>query len=331
MDERWTDEAQEIGAALRDLLEGECPRTRVRKAEASTDGRDHALETALEAFGLWEAPNDPAVLARMAFEIGRSLAPIAFVETVPAQRFLGLPSTAYGAEGDVPAQAERVLVKHAAGLAVQVLEGPARRSSAGDFLVSPRPRPNAECVADAAVARRIARLIRLLDAARLVGAGHALLDIGVDYAKERRQSGRAIGAYQAVSHPLVNASIALEGAELLLRKAAYTATPEAGGDGAHSPEFAWMVRAKAVQAARFTAKIVHQAMGGYGVALDYDCQLYARRIASWSRRLGRPEKDLADLGRRLLDPATRADVAHLWHHRQGLPLPRWAAEADGYV
>ena len=101
-----------------------------------------------------------------------------------------------------------------------------------------------------------------------------------------------------------------------------------GGDGAPSWEFATMVWAKSVQTGRHVATAVHQCMGGYGFATEYDCQLFSRRIRSWSMRLGDPGPELAELARRLLDPAQRDAVSHLWNHDRGVPIPRWARELD---
>src|SRR6202453_2309567 len=44
----------------------------------------------------------------------------------------------------------------------------------------------------------------LATAAQLVGAGQALLDAAVDYAKQRAQFGRIIGSYQAIKHKLAD-------------------------------------------------------------------------------------------------------------------------------
>ena len=44
----------------------------------------------------------------------------------------------------------------------------------------------------------------LATAAQLVGAGQAMLDASVDYAKQRSQFGRAIGTYQAIKHKLAD-------------------------------------------------------------------------------------------------------------------------------
>lgn len=174
---------------------------------------------------------------------------------------------------------------------------------------------------------RFDRLRWLLDAARLVGASEGLLAIGVDYAKQRQQFGRAIGAFQAVAHRLADAATAVDGAGLLVRKATWIA--DQAPDRSPTWTFARMARWKAAQAGRLTATHVHQVMGGYGFAMEYDCQLFSRRIRRWSSRLGRPEDALEEIGRDVADADRRAEVQWLWHHEAGMPLPRWAVEADG--
>ncbi|MEH6379331.1 L-prolyl-[peptidyl-carrier protein] dehydrogenase [Streptomyces sp. KLMMK] len=56
--------------------------------------------------------------------------------------------------------------------------------------------------------------------ATYVGAMQRVLESTVDYAREREQFGSAIGGFQAVSHRLVDMTIRLESARLLLYKAA---------------------------------------------------------------------------------------------------------------
>jgi hypothetical protein len=121
----------------------------------------------------------------------------------------------------------------------------------------------------------------------------------------------------------------LDAAELLVRKAAFTALAVAGGDGAPAKAFALMVRSKAVEAARRVATEVHQVFGGNGFSVEYDVQLYSRRLRSWAMRVPRAGADLAALGRLMLDPSQRDALPLLWHFDKGMPLPRWAAEVDG--
>lgn len=329
MDERWSEETEEVAQALRKMLRTESAPARVRAAEDAPDGRDLALETALAAFGLAEIAGDPALLARAAFELGRALTPATFVETTPARVVLGRDGVAYGFEGDTPAALGLVAVRaDDGGVCIDRVRAAPRRTAAGDWLMRHTPTGQGERVGDAVAADKMWRLMRLVDSARLIGASEALLELGVAYAKERVQFGKPIGAFQAVAHRLVDARIALDGADLLLRKAANVSGSALGGDGAPATPFAIMLRAKAVQTARRVAASVHQVFGGNGFSLDYDCQLYSRRLRGWAMRLGRPGPELAALARIMLDPAQRDRIRWLWHHDTGLPLPRWAREAD---
>ncbi len=332
LDERWGEAESLLAEGLRGLLDRACPTSVVRAAEAGVDGRSPELEAALEGFGLDELADvaEPGQLAATAWELGRALAPVTFVETAPVRAVLGLEGAACGLDGPVPAGVERVVVANEGGelVVVAVDAAAGRRTTAGDVLAPARNQVGS-VVGGRAEADRLRRMARLLAAARLVGASEGLLALGVDYAKGREQFGRPIGSFQAVAHRLADAAVASDGAGLLVRKAAWVSEVDQGGDGAPDPLFATLVWAKAVEASRLVVSHVHQCMGGYGFALEYDCQLFSRRIRSWSMRLGRPGPELASLARTLLHGPSRDDVRHLWHHDRGVPIPRWAQELDG--
>jgi alkylation response protein AidB-like acyl-CoA dehydrogenase len=328
LDERWSDDVEEVAVALRRILTAESSSERVRAAEASSDGRDLALEGELAAFGLNELEATPEMFARIAYELGRGLATTGYVETIPVLAVLGRPGVALAFEGMVPASVEAVVVRRGDGVFLQPQRGVPARTAAGDHVVRHVDDGGGEPLGDAAMADCLARYGALTEAARMVGAGQALLAYGVGYAKERQQFGKIIGTYQGVAHRLAQAAGHLDAAELLVRKAAFTALPHAGGDGAPPSAFALMVRSKAIEAARFVAANVHQVFGGNGFAMEYDVQLYSRRLRSWAMRGPRAGSELADLGRLVLDPARRDALQLLWHHERGMPLPRWAREAE---
>ncbi|MEH1126412.1 acyl-CoA dehydrogenase family protein [Micromonospora sp. CPCC 206061] len=61
--------------------------------------------------------------------------------------------------------------------------------------------------------------------AHLLGAGRALLETAVGYAKQRTQFGSAIGRFQAVKHALADVAVGLEFARPLVYAAAVTLAP----------------------------------------------------------------------------------------------------------
>ena len=329
LDERWPSDVAELSAGLRSLLEKACGPEVVRGAESRPDGRDPALDEKLDAFGLWELPTSAGMLAAAAWEIGRALAPIPYPETATVAAVLGIRDASYAMEGDGPFPPARAVVSDADGnVHLVALTGPGRRTTAGDLLAVPPASYTPSQAGGPAEADRMRRLARLLHAARMMGAAERLLETGVEYVKRRTQFGKPVGSFQAVAHRLADAAVALDGAALLVRKSAWVSEQEQGGDGAPTPAFGAMVWAKAVDSGRIIVSAVHQAMGGYGFAVEEDTQLFSRRIRSWAMRLPAPGPGLAGFARTLLHPAQRDAVRHLWQHELGLALPRWAAETD---
>jgi alkylation response protein AidB-like acyl-CoA dehydrogenase len=130
---------------------------------------------------------------------------------------------------------------------------------------------------------------RVLTAALLIGAGAAALEIGVDYVCERRQFDAPIGSFQAVGHRLADVATAIEGARLVAYEAAWRVDAEPG-ELAAPASVAFAVAAEAAQRAAAESLHFH---GGYGFMLEYDIQLYFRRVKAWSLVLGDPAAELA--------------------------------------
>lgn len=311
------------------MLEVESSTQRVRDAERDHGGHDAALVRHLREFGLEEMQGDADLFARIAFELGRALASTPLVDTLPVQALTGRTGVALAFGRPVPAGVDQVAVRRADGVYIEALRGQPRMTAAGDALVEHVGTQECEALGGLDLADRLERYAALTDAARLVGAGQGLLRLGTTYASERRQFGKIIGTYQGVAHRLADAAGRLDAAELLVRKAAFTARSAAGGDGAPAVAFALMLRSKAVEAARGVATDVHQVFGGNGFSVEYDVQLYSRRLRSWALRGPRIGGDLAALGRLVLDPERRDALRLMWHYDEGMPLPRWAIEADG--
>ncbi|RDI66163.1 acyl-CoA dehydrogenase family protein [Nocardia pseudobrasiliensis] len=114
----------------------------------------------------------------------------------------------------------------------------------------------------------------LAAAAQLLGAGRALLDAAVAYAKQRRQFGKPIGQYQAVKHQLANVLIALDMAEPLLLRAALTMD---GPDRARDVSAAKIACSDAAHRAARTALQVH---GAIGYTAEYDLSLWLTKVTA---------------------------------------------------
>lgn len=105
-----------------------------------------------------------------------------------------------------------------------------------------------------------------------VGGARRILEMTVDYAKERRQFGKAIGSFQAVQHMLANVWSEIETAEL----AAYEALTflELGLPAADKVAVAKCASNETFVRTCFTA---HQIFGGMGFMWETDLHLWTRK------------------------------------------------------
>lgn len=113
---------------------------------------------------------------------------------------------------------------------------------------------------------------RLNGAAVALGIARGALDYVVSYAKERHAFGRPIGAFQSLQHKLVDGSVKVEGARLLLEKAANTSDEHEGADETLSA----MAKLAAADAATTVTDVGMRAMGGWGFLRQLPMQRYFR-------------------------------------------------------
>jgi alkylation response protein AidB-like acyl-CoA dehydrogenase len=128
---------------------------------------------------------------------------------------------------------------------------------------------------------------------------HRAIEIGAEYAKERRAFGVPIGTYQGVAHPLADAVVAADGAQLLVWKACW-ALDENEPQG---PALASMALLYAGQTAFQAAQHSLHLHGGYGFMAEYDIQLYYRRAKAWFAVLTDPGREIHVLADRRFGPA----------------------------
>ncbi|MEZ4232071.1 MAG: acyl-CoA dehydrogenase family protein [Polyangiaceae bacterium] len=134
-----------------------------------------------------------------------------------------------------------------------------------------------------AIFQRVCSLGYALLAAEMVGASEAVMLMTRDYASDRQQFGRAIGSFQAVKHPIVNAMMQTELARsLVLGAAAAMSSTETIDRPEVAEHAARMAKAFAEEALSFTVQRGVQLHGGFGFTWDCDVQLYFKRML-WSR------------------------------------------------
>jgi alkylation response protein AidB-like acyl-CoA dehydrogenase len=124
----------------------------------------------------------------------------------------------------------------------------------------------------------------ILLAALAMGGAERALEITVQYAKDRKQFDKPLGAFQAISHYLADAATSIDGGKTLVYEAAW-----ARANGRPVERLAPMAKLFACQTWRDVTAMCQQVWGGVGFTIEYDIQLYFRRakqlqITWWDTR-----------------------------------------------
>jgi alkylation response protein AidB-like acyl-CoA dehydrogenase len=108
---------------------------------------------------------------------------------------------------------------------------------------------------------------RILIAAECLGDGRWFIEKATNYARERNLFGRPIGQNQGVQYPIARAYVALQAAELMVRKAASLYE-----SGINCGEEANVAKLLASEAAWQAADMCVQTHGGFGFAEEFDIE-----------------------------------------------------------
>jgi alkylation response protein AidB-like acyl-CoA dehydrogenase len=106
----------------------------------------------------------------------------------------------------------------------------------------------------------------------MVGGAGAVLNMTVEYVKQRTQFGRPVGSFQAVQHHCANMATDVEGSRNIAYQAAWRVSEGLPADREVSMAKAWV--SEAYQRVCATA---HQCHGAIGFTEEHDLQLYTRR------------------------------------------------------
>lgn len=124
----------------------------------------------------------------------------------------------------------------------------------------------------------------LATAAQLIGAGQAMLDQSVGYAKQRTQFGRVIGSYQAIKHKLADVHIALE----LARPLVYGAALSLADRSADTARDVSAAKVAAADAALLAARSSLQTHGAIGFTQEHDLSLLLLKVQALRSAWGDP-------------------------------------------
>lgn len=141
-----------------------------------------------------------------------------------------------------------------------------------------------------------------LCAAQIAGAGERVLDMSLEYAKQRVQFGKPVGSFQAVQHQL---AVMAEHA-----CAARMAAQLCFASDTHLPDrrLAAMAMVVAGEAAEALAAGGHAVHGAIGISEEFDLQLYTRRLRAWRTAAGSPLYWSRQVGRAFMETSPGVDA-----------------------
>jgi alkylation response protein AidB-like acyl-CoA dehydrogenase len=233
---------------------------------------------AAERLGYWGVPGPVAESI--------AVAPILLADD---ERSAGLASGELIATVALRPHAPRAVDADTAGLILVAADGEVSDGAAGELHQSVDPArrlfdvtPTGELQkADTARAFEFGALVT---AAQSIGAGQAMLDASVEYAKQRSQFGRAIGSYQAIKHKLADVYIAVE----LARPLVYAAALSLAGGSPDTARDVSAAKAGASDAALLSARSSLQTHGAIGFTQEHDLSLLLLRVQALHSAWGDP-------------------------------------------
>ncbi len=114
-----------------------------------------------------------------------------------------------------------------------------------------------------------------------IGGIQQVLEMTVDYAKERKQFNRPIGSFQIIQHYCANMATDVDGTRLSAYHAAWMLT-----EGIPCRKEVAIAKAWVGDACQRSLALAHQIHGAIGITMDHDLQLYTRRLKAATTTFG---------------------------------------------
>lgn len=120
--------------------------------------------------------------------------------------------------------------------------------------------------------KKIMEWAALAKAAEMMGGAQQVMEMTIDYAKERVQFDRPIGSFQIIQHYLADMSIDVDSSRVSLHKAAWMVS-----EGIACTKEISVIKGWISEAYRRVTAQAHQIHGAIGFTKDHDLELYFRR------------------------------------------------------
>jgi alkylation response protein AidB-like acyl-CoA dehydrogenase len=118
-------------------------------------------------------------------------------------------------------------------------------------------------------------------ACQMQGAARRTMEFAVEYVNSREAFGQPIGAFQAIQHMAADMLNAVDGTQLLAREAVWKL-----GEGLPAQVEVSQAKSFANEKCMMVCRCAQQMHGGIGFILEFDLNLWYRRVTSWSLRAG---------------------------------------------
>ena len=136
-------------------------------------------------------------------------------------------------------------------------------------------------------------------AAVLVGLGRALVQMTVDYVKDRKQFGVPVGSFQAVKHHLADAAMYVEFAAPTVWAAAWEMGHPESVDADRRRRSVSLAKAMASDGAERAARTALQCHGAMGYTDDYQLHMWMKRVWCLAPAFGSARWHRQAVGRQL--------------------------------
>jgi alkylation response protein AidB-like acyl-CoA dehydrogenase len=150
--------------------------------------------------------------------------------------------------------------------------------------------------------------------AQMVGAARKDIEMAIEYAKFRTAFGQPIGAFQSVQHMCADMQMWVDGGELLTFEALWKM--DQGLPASVEVSQAKSFCNEKCEAAVRQSQSIH---GGIGFMMEFDLQLWFRRVSSWTMRMGTSFEHRARIAHALIDIPGEVTL--------GRPLPGTVADS----
>lgn len=122
------------------------------------------------------------------------------------------------------------------------------------------------------IIRKILEYAAVGKCAEMIGGAEKVLDMTIDYVKQRKQFGNPIGSFQAIQHHCANMATDVETSKYITYQAAWKL-----GTGSAASIEAATAKAWVSEAYKRICALAHQCHGAIGFTKEHDLQLYTRR------------------------------------------------------